>query len=122
MSYSSTPALFHGGVEGTNVPGVISATPLAGVGTTLAGAAALAGGLNLVSTSAGQTAFVLPASWPLGSPIVVANTTATAALVFPNSASQQINGASAGTSYSIAQAKAVAFYYLANGQWVAVGA
>jgi hypothetical protein len=122
MSYSDTTAKFVGGVEGTNVPGAISTSAIAGVGTTLAGAPVLNGALNLISTAASNTAVALPTSWPLSAPMIVANTTATGATVFPGSASQQINGATAGNSYAIAQGKAVAFFFLGNNQWVAVGA
>ena len=114
MPNSTTVPLFANGVAG--------ATALAGVGTTLSGAPVLSYGMQLVTTSAGQVAFALPTSAPASSPVVVANTTATAATVFPGSASQAINGLSDGAAYSIAQNKAVAFYYLGANKWAAVGA
>jgi hypothetical protein len=129
MSNSQTTAVFVGGVEGANVPGAVATAPINGIGTTyVAGTTpVLGGGLNLVNGQTGQTALALPATWPLSAPIVVANVGAAAALVFPGSATQKINGAAAGTSYSVAVNKAVAFYYAGldtSGvpQWVAVGA
>lgn len=129
MSSTSTIAQFVGGVEGVGVPGAVSQAPIAGVGTTYVSGTTpvLSGGVNLVNGQTGQTAVALPTQWPLGAPLVVSNTGAAAALVFPGAASQQINGATAGTSYSVAAQKAVAFFYLGTSsagvpQWAAVGA
>lgn len=129
MSNTSTVAVFAGGVEGVVYGGNTTSTPIAGVGTTyVAGTTpVLGGGLNLVNGQTGQTALALPVSWPTTAPIIVSNTGAAAALVFPGAATHQINGGTAGASYSVAAQKAVAFYYagLSTGgvpQWIAVGA
>lgn len=91
-----------------------------GVGTAQSGAAALSYGLNSVTTASGQTATVLPSSHPLGSPVIVHVTTATAGLVFPP-VGGSINGGSANASFSVAQNKPTVFYSKANGlDWVAV--
>lgn len=113
MPNVSHPAPFVGGVA--------SAT-LAAVGTTLSGSPVLDAALTLVSTDAANTAVRLPADWPIGSPVVVANTTATAAVVFPNAASGTIDGLAAGAGYSIAQNKGVAFYQMSAGKWITAGA
>jgi len=127
MSNTSTQAMFVGGVEGLPNVGATSASIIAGVGTILSGAPVLGGGLNLVSAAASNTAFTLPTSWPLASPLTVVNTSATGAVVFPGSATQKINGASAGASYPVAANKAVTFWYLGvdaagAANWAAVGA
>ena len=129
MSQTSTSPLFVGGVEGAVAKDALSTTPIAGVGTTyVAGTTpVLTGGLNLVNGQTGQTALALPVTWPLSAPIVVSNTGAAAALVFPGAATHQINGATAGTSYSVAAQKAVIFLYVGLSttgvpQWIAVGA
>ena len=129
MSNTSTPVLFVGGSEGVAGAGNTATAPIAGVGTTyVAGTTpVLGGGLNLVNGQTSQTALALPVNWPLGAPIVVSNTGAAAALVFPGAATHQINGATAGASYSVGVNKAVAFFYAGTNlagvpQWVAVGA
>lgn len=129
MSATSFVSLFVGGVEGAVAPNATSQTPIAGVGTTyVAGTTpVLSGGVNLVNGQTGQTAVALPTSWPFGAPIVVSNTGAVAALVFPGAATHQINGATAGTSYSVAAQKSVIFFYAGTStsgvpQWVAAGA
>lgn len=129
MSNSSVPQLFVGGVEGAVAPNAQATAPVNGVGTTyVAGTTpVLTGGVNLVNGQTGQTAVALPVSWPLGSQIVVSNTGAAAALVFPGAATHKINGGTAGASYSVAAQKAVTFYYAGTDtsgvpQWVAVGA
>lgn len=81
-----------------------------GVGTTLAGAAALTGAVNMVTTAVGQTAVILPLKGDYPSqPVVVHVPTATAALVFPPSASISINQVAAGGSFSVAQGKTATF-------------
>lgn len=129
MSNSSVPQLFVGGVEGAVAPNAAATVPVAGVGTTyVAGTTpVLGGGLNLVNGQTGQTALALPLNWPYGAPMVVSNTGAAAALVFPGAATHQINGATAGASYSVAAQKAVTFFYAGQTaasvpQWIAVGA
>jgi hypothetical protein len=129
MSNTQTVATFAGGVEGAAVAGAVATAPVAGVGTTyVAGTTpVLGGGLNLVNGQTAQTALALPVNWPLSAPIVVSNTGAAAALVFPGAATHQINGATAGTSYSVGAAKAVIFFYVGKAiagvdQWIAVGA
>jgi len=80
------------------------------VGTALVGGTALTGAVNLVTTAVGQTAVVLPLKGDYPSqPIVVHVPTATAALVFPPSASIAINQIAAGSSFSVAQGKTATF-------------
>lgn len=129
MSNTSIVSMFVGGIEGANDKYANSTTPVAGVGTTYSAGTTpvLNGGINLVNGQTGQTALALPTSWTLGAPIVVSNTGAAAALVFPGAATHQINGATAGASYSVAAQKSVLFFYAGLStsgvpQWVAVGA
>lgn len=61
-------------------------------------------GLNNVTTAGGQTAVQIPSTMKLGASLVVNNTSATAALLFPPS-SGTINGGNGNASVSIAQNK-----------------
>jgi hypothetical protein len=95
-------------------------TAVTGVGTAQVGGAALTGAWNVVTTSVGQTAVVLPASYPPMTPIVVRVTSATAGLVFPNSGGT-INGGSANASLSVAQNKPCILMVAEDGlTWVGV--
>jgi hypothetical protein len=129
MSNTSTQAISVGGIEGAVAPAAVATAPINGVGTTyVAGTTpVLGGGLNLVNGQTGQTAVALPVSWPFTAPLTVVNVGAAAALVFPGAANQQINGTTAGTSYSVGAGKGVTFYYAGTTvagvpQWTAVGA
>lgn len=98
----------------TNAPVGASVDAVTGVGTAQVGAARLTGAINVVTTAVGQTAVVLPGSYPVGSPIIVRVTSATAGLVFPP-AGGSINGGSANASFSVAQNKPTVFYAHPNG-------
>ncbi len=87
---------------------------VAGVGTAQTGAAALTGAINNVTTAVGQTAVALPSKHAVGSPIIVVNASATAALVFPPSGGK-INNGSADASFSVAQNKPTVFFAHPNG-------
>ncbi len=93
------------------------ATTIAGVGTAQVGAAAIKGDFTLATTAVGQTAFVLPSNAPLGVEIIVVNTSATAALVFPPSGGA-INAAGSNASVSIAQNLARVFIRLSTTRWI----
>lgn len=92
------------------------------VGTTLSGAAALTGGFNTLTTSAGQVAVTLPnkGDLPTYQPTVVFVSSATAATVFPPSATAQINSLGAGNAFSVAQNKPTLFFQISALQYVAV--
>lgn len=91
-----------------------------GVGTAQSGSAALTGAINIVTTSVGQTAVQLPSKHPVGSPLVIRVTSATAALVFPQTGGS-INGGSANASFSVAQNKPVVAFCHPNGiDWTLV--
>lgn len=91
-----------------------------GVGTSQSGSAALTGAFNVVTTSAGQTAVQLPASYPAYTPLIVRVTSATAGLVFPPTGGT-INGGSANASLSVAQNKPTIFMVADDGlTWVGV--
>lgn len=83
----------------------------------------LTGGVNVVTTAAGQTGVVLPASYPTKSPVVVTVITATAGLLFPP-VGGKINGGTANASVSVAANKAALCFAHENGlDWsVVVGA
>lgn len=84
-----------------------------GVGTSNSGAASLTGGVNIVTTSVGQTACILPTN--ASGPVVVRVNTATAGLVFPP-AGGSINGGTVTTgSFSVAQNKVTVFFPHPNG-------
>ena len=85
------------------------------VGTTLAGSPVLPGFVNVLTTSAGQVAATLPQNWPVGSPLIVRVSTATAGTIFPPTAAGAINGASAGAAFSVAQNKPTVFFAHPNG-------
>ena len=90
---------------------------IAGVGTAQSGGAAI--GKNTfvnATTSAGQTALVLPSSALIGDVIVVATTTATTALVFPQSGGA-IQGGSTDASFSVATNKTAMFIKSSATAW-----
>lgn len=91
----------------------------AGVGTAQAGAAPLIGTINQVTTAGGQTAFLLPATQPIGTSVVVYVSTATAALVFPPTGGN-INEAAANASFSVAQARPISFNRVSTTKWIAL--
>jgi len=91
-----------------------SVDAVTGVGTAQSGAAPLTGAMNVVTTASGQTAVLLPANHPVGSPIVVRVTSATAGLVFPPTGGA-VNGGSANASFSVAQNKPTVFFAHPNG-------
>lgn len=90
------------------------------VGTAQSGAASLPGAFNVVTTAVGQTAVVLPASYPAYTPLIVRVTSATAGLVFPPTGGT-INGGSANASLSVAQNKPCVLMCADDGlTWVGV--
>ena len=92
------------------------------VGTSLSGALQLSFDINQVSTASGQTACKLPANADPGDTIYVFNTSATAALVFPNTSAGTINGGSAGASISVAQNVLVQLVNIGGGDvWATTG-
>ncbi len=99
--------------------GVLIGT-LAGTGTTQ-GAAQAIDDLTcvLATTAASQTAFVMKAGKPIGHRVEFYCTTATTALVFPESGAT-IDGGSANASVSVAQNKGRIFRKIAALTWVSV--
>lgn len=87
------------------------------VGTAQVGAAALTGTINQVTTSAGQTAVVLPSNQPLATSVQVYVPSATAALVFPPSGAN-INESAANASFSVAQARLASFVRVSATKWI----
>ncbi len=97
---------------GDTIPAVV-----AGAGTAQAGATPLTGTINQVTTSAGQTAVVLPSTQPFGTSVNVYVSTATTALVFPPSGGN-INEGAANASFSVAQSRVASFVRLSATKWV----
>lgn len=97
-----------------NNPGI---TALAGGGRT--GAPVLMLGLNSVTTVAsGNDSVVLPRG-NAGSVVVVANAGANAMQVFANG-SDTINGTAGATGISVANAKRIMFFAVAQGVWFSI--
>jgi hypothetical protein len=94
--------------SGTGPAAITAASTAQATGT------ALSGFQNVVTTAAGETAVVLPATHAVGSPIVVRVTSATAGLLFPP-VGGAINGGSTNASFSVAQNKPVVCFAHANG-------
>lgn len=94
------PAIGALAINGSNV------NTVAGIGTAQTGAASMGtADVILGTTTAGQTAFLLP-DMNVGEEIKFINTSSTAALLFPVS-SASINGGSANASFSVAQNRPV---------------
>lgn len=94
-------------------------TGLAGVGTAQSGAAQIVSSVTTMTTSSGQTAAVLPSTWPLLSTIFVYNNSSTAALVFP-AGTNTIDNGSASASVSIAQNRGRLFLRISATAWVTI--
>ena len=100
-----------------NLVGESIPAPVAGAGTAQAGATPLTGTINQVTTSAGQTAVLLPSTQPLGTAVHVYVSTATTALVFPPSGGS-INEGAANASFSVAQARTATFSRVSATKWI----
>ncbi len=105
--------------QASELIGASALTTLAGVGTAQSGGKAIPKWTTnvLATTSAGQTALVLPSDAPLEVVYMVTNSTSTAALVFPPSGGS-INAASQDASVSIAQNLARLFIRKSTTRWV----
>ena len=84
-----------------------------GVGTAQVGAASIVESTNYLTSETGQTGFVLPASWPAGTPIVVRVGTV-AATVYP-ALGGKIDNAADNAVRSVAATKSAMFMPLADG-------
>ena len=112
MGLGMAPALAN--LEGVTIPAAI-----AGATTAQATATPLvSGAIHQVTTGAGQTAVRLPADQPLGAPVGVYVSTATAALVFPPTGGN-INEGAANASFSVAQARLATFVRVSSTKWLA---
>ena len=100
-----------------NLVGESIPASVAGAGTAQSGATPLVGTINQVTTSAGQTAVLLPSTQPLGTSVNVYVSTATAALVFPPSGGA-INEGSANASFSVAQSRVASFVRVSVTKWI----
>jgi hypothetical protein len=100
----------------------VTVSGVTGNGTAQTGATSLdgIGGGNFwsLTTSGGNTAFVLPAGKPIGYELHVYNTTSTTALIFPESGAQ-ISGGGANNSFSVAQNKVCHLIKVAALTWAA---
>ena len=100
-----------------NLMGESIPASVAGAGTAQAGATPLTGTINQVTTSAGQTAVLLPSTQPLGTAVNVYVSTATTALVFPPTGCS-INEGAANASFSVAQARVASFVRVSATKWI----
>lgn len=89
---------------------------LAGVGTAQATGKAITVNQALLTTSGGATAFTFPTSWEIGDDVTVYNTSATTALIFPQSGGA-IDGGSTDASVSIAQNASRTFTKVSATSW-----
>lgn len=90
---------------------------IAGVGTAQSGAASMGtADVILGTTSAGQTAFLLP-DMAVGETIVFYNTSSTAALLFPPTGAQ-INALGSNNSFSAAQNRSVLVMRVASDRFL----
>lgn len=90
----------------------IGVSAVTGVGTTQSGAPTLPAGVVVVTSTAGQTAAVLPSG--SGAPVIARVTGGTAATIFPP-VGGSINGGTVNTSVSVASASIAVFYPHPNG-------
>jgi hypothetical protein len=88
------------------------------VGTAQTGAVAITTNFTILTTASGQTAAVLPATEIGGGPYIIANISATTALIFPPSGGA-IQGGSTDASFSLAQNKTAMFFKTTATAWVA---
>ena len=87
-----------------------------GTGTAQSGAAPLIGAVNVVTAASGQTAFLLPTGYPIGSPLFIINTSAVAGVIFPASGGT-INGGSANASKALSANDTSTYIQYAANQW-----
>lgn len=88
-------------------------------GSTLGTATVLTAVANRVSTVGASTGVRLPSNVDVGGSCAVSNSQAVnALLVYPVSASETINGLSAGAGYSVAAATGATFVRVSSTQWI----
>lgn len=94
---------------------------IAGVGTAQTGAATITPNSNCVlgTTAGGATAFVTSTKWQVGDSFLFFNTSATAALVYPQSGGA-FNGGSTNASISVAQNTGVELLKTSSTAWRAI--
>lgn len=90
-----------------------------GVGTALATGTPITDNFTVLTTSGGATAFLLPATDIGSGPVVVFNTSATTALVFPQSGETIDNGSSS-ASVNVAQNKTRMFWKVTATGWASL--
>lgn len=96
-------------------------TGIAAAGSDQAGATELAGAFNVIATATGTSAdgIRLPATYPLGVPLYVINTTAVALDVFPPTGGA-INGGSANAAKALVANLSGCYVQYSSGNWGAV--
>ncbi len=92
---------------------------IAGVGTSQALGALITVNSALLTTAGGATAFTLPTTWEVGEDVSVFNTSATAALLYPQ-VGGAFNGGSTDASISIAQNVGVLIRRMSTTSWRAI--
>lgn len=115
---SSSPTTLMGvGIpdKAANALGNTLAT-IAGVGTSQTAAANLTVNTVLLTTAGGATAFKFPTTWQVGDEVTAFNTSATTALIFPQSGGS-IDGGSTDASVTIAQNQSRTFIKASATSW-----
>lgn len=115
---SSSPTTLMGvGIpdKAANALGNTIAT-IAGVGTAQTGAANLTVNTVLLTTAGGATAFKFPTTWQVGDEVSTYNTSATTALIYPQSGGS-IDGGSTDASVSVAQNASRTFTKVSATSW-----
>lgn len=92
---------------------------IAGIGTAQSGAASITVNSALLTTAGGATAFVLATTWEVQDDVTVFNTSATTALLYPQSGGA-FNGGSTDASISIAQNVGVLLRKVSATSWRAI--
>lgn len=100
-----------------SIGGYVAVT--AGTTQTQAGATALTGALNVVTTGTANDGVRLPADYGVGEQIVVANISGAALNVYPSTGGA-INGGSANAAKALAANMAGLYISTGNSNWVAV--
>lgn len=89
----------------------------AGIGTAQSGAALITSNMTVATTAGGQTALLLPLVIEASGPVIIANFSATTALVFPQTG-ESINGGTTNASVNIAQNASRVFFKVSATQWI----
>jgi parallel beta-helix repeat protein len=106
-----------GAVEATTFFQNTSTSAVAAAGSTLATATALTTWNNHISTATAGQGVSLPVGCPIGSDVWVANRSGVAVIVYPDTASTEIEGGGVGVAVSVASGS-TAHFLRVTGNWI----